>query len=43
MRMAEQHMDLDEQRQADEWQEYLLWFEEERRSNEQQEQSSTQH
>ena len=31
MRMAELHADLDEQRQAEEWAEYLSWYEDERK------------
>jgi len=34
MRMAELHMDRDEQRQAEEWEEYLAWYEAERELNE---------
>lgn len=37
MRMAELHADLDEQRQAEEWSEYLAWHEAELQLNELQE------
>lgn len=38
MRMAEQHMDQEERRRADEWSEYLAWYESERQLNELEEQ-----
>lgn len=34
MRIAERHADLDEQRQAEQWAEYLAWFESERQLSE---------
>ena len=37
MRMAERHMDADEQRRAEEWADYLSWYEAERQLNEQKE------
>jgi hypothetical protein len=43
MRMAEHAAEMDEQKRAEEWSDYLAFEEEERRINEQQEQSSTQH